>query len=100
MRLVGVPWSWRSQLTSWFQLVKIWVTSSNLLIRYDRNYDPKQLIEPQASSVRLVTAAIGLVAAKWGTWPPLPTSASEAAQRTADHAHDGRRDDRHERQRI
>jgi hypothetical protein len=31
--------------------IPAWLTSSNLLIRNDRNYDLKQLIEPQASSV-------------------------------------------------
>ena len=32
------PWSWRSQLTIWFQLVKIWVTTFPLLSFGDFTY--------------------------------------------------------------
>ena len=31
------PWSWRSQLTTWFQLVKIWVTTTSRF--HSENYD-------------------------------------------------------------
>lgn len=40
------PWSWRSQLTIRFQLMKIRLTHSNLLIPNTWHLHPKQAIEP------------------------------------------------------
>ena len=35
------PWSWLSQLTIWFQLVRIWVTT-RVLILNDRDRQPSR----------------------------------------------------------
>jgi hypothetical protein len=37
----------RNQLTTRFQLANVRVTSSNSLMPIDRNFDPKQSIEPR-----------------------------------------------------